>query len=224
MTYALKFTNAEGVTSAQGFAWPLPRGSRPGKWVKAEGELEVCVNGIHAVGFDGATEWLNARCFVIELGGDVIYDENERKYVARRGRLVREVTSWDERAQRLFAADCAAHVLPIFEKAYPNDKRPREAINAARAYARNPSEANRDRRAAAWNAAWNAAGAATGAAAGAAAWAAARDATGAAARAAARDAAWDATGAAAWDATWAERAWQATRLRRLYIDAPEVSA
>jgi predicted lipid-binding transport protein (Tim44 family) len=31
-------------------------------------------------------------------------------------------------------------VLPIFEKAYPKDDRPRKAIEAARAYALNPSK------------------------------------------------------------------------------------
>ena len=32
----------------------------------------------------------------------------------------------------LFAADCAEHVLPIFEAAYPTDDRPRKAIEVAR--------------------------------------------------------------------------------------------
>jgi hypothetical protein len=36
---------------------------------------------------------------------------------------------------RLFAADCAESVLHIFEKQYPNDGRPRKAIQAARDYA-----------------------------------------------------------------------------------------
>lgn len=36
---------------------------------------------------------------------------------------------------RLFAADCAELVLPIYEKQYPNDDRPRKAIQAARDYA-----------------------------------------------------------------------------------------
>ena len=36
---------------------------------------------------------------------------------------------------RLFAADCAELVLPIYEKEYPNDDRPRRAIQAARDYA-----------------------------------------------------------------------------------------
>jgi hypothetical protein len=36
---------------------------------------------------------------------------------------------------RLFAADCAELVLPIYEKHYPDGKRPRLAIQAARDYA-----------------------------------------------------------------------------------------
>jgi uncharacterized iron-regulated membrane protein len=37
---------------------------------------------------------------------------------------------------RLFAADCAGHVLKYYEKEHPNDKRPREAIKAARKFAK----------------------------------------------------------------------------------------
>lgn len=36
---------------------------------------------------------------------------------------------------RLFAADCAELVLPIFEEKHPNDDRPRKVIQAARDYA-----------------------------------------------------------------------------------------
>ena len=36
---------------------------------------------------------------------------------------------------RLFGADCVEHVLPLFERAYPQDKRPRHAIEVARRYA-----------------------------------------------------------------------------------------
>jgi len=36
---------------------------------------------------------------------------------------------------RLFACDCAEHVLPLFEKEYPNDNRPREAIRIIRLFA-----------------------------------------------------------------------------------------
>lgn len=59
-----------------------------------------------------------------------------------------------ERRLRLFATDCAARVLPLFEAEHPDDQRPRRAIEAARAYARGEIDV----------------------AAGDAAWAAARDA------------------------------------------------
>ena len=99
---------------------------------------------------------------------------------------------------RLFAADCAEMVLPFYEKDYPNDKRPRLAIQAARDYdnglitLEELAAAWAAARAAAWDAAW--------APAGAAAWAAAWAPAGAAARAPAGDAAWAAAWAPAWDA------------------------
>ena len=130
-----------------------------------------------------------------------------------------------------FACRCAEHVLHFFEDKYPDDKRPREAIEAARAYAEGRGSAARaaawaaaeaawaaaeaawadaeaawaDAEAAAWadaEAAWADAEAAW-ADAEAAAWAA--EAAGAAARAAAEAAAW-AAGAAAEAAAWAAEA------------------
>jgi len=108
-----------------------------------------------------------------------------------------------EKLARLLAADFAEHVLHFFEKVYPEDNRPRKAIEAARLFAEGKMD----------NAAWAAAGAAAGAAARAAwdaAGAAAGDAARAAAGAAAGAAAWDAAGAAAWAAAgaaaWAARA------------------
>lgn len=52
-----------------------------------------------------------------------------------------------ERRLRLWAADCAAHVLHIYEK-LESDDRPRKAVEAVRAYARGETDA------AAWDAAW----------------------------------------------------------------------
>ena len=42
----------------------------------------------------------------------------------------------DHRSLALWAAVCAEHVLPHFEEQYPEDGRPRKAIEAARAWAR----------------------------------------------------------------------------------------
>ncbi len=42
----------------------------------------------------------------------------------------------DQRALALWASDCAEHVLPYFEQEYPQDDRPRKAIEAVRAWVR----------------------------------------------------------------------------------------
>ena len=42
----------------------------------------------------------------------------------------------DHRSLVLWATDCAEHVLPYFEEKYPQDHRPRKAVEAGRAWAR----------------------------------------------------------------------------------------
>jgi hypothetical protein len=46
------------------------------------------------------------------------------------------LTDEDHHALALWAAECAEHVLPLFEAVRPDDARPREAIAAARAWTR----------------------------------------------------------------------------------------
>ncbi len=100
-----------------------------------------------------------------------------------------------ERRMRLWLADCAAHVLHIYQKTETSDA-PRRAITATRQYAR--GEIGTAAWAAARRAAWAATRAATRDAAQDAACAATRA---AALRAAVLDAAWAVTRAAAWAAT-----------------------
>jgi hypothetical protein len=108
-----------------------------------------------------------------------------------------------------WAAECAKRVLRHYEDRYPEDKRPREAIQAALKWAKDPTEANR---VAAAYAAAAIANAAT-AAAYAAAYAAADAAYAAYAYADAADAAADAAAARE-----KEREWQSDRLLKL-LDA-----
>jgi len=42
----------------------------------------------------------------------------------------------DHKSLVLWATDCAEHVLPYFEEPYPKDNRPRNAVEAGRAWAR----------------------------------------------------------------------------------------
>jgi len=197
-----KFLAEGGVGPYSGQAWKLPKNDKPGAWMpRLRGELIACERGYHLCREQDLPEWLAPELYEAEYEGDLV--ETENKVVVRKARLLRRVEAWNERTALLFAADCAAHVLHLFEVQYPDDQRPRLAIIAARQYAL--GEIDAAARAAAWAAAGAAARDAAGAAAGDAAWAAAGDAAWAAAWAAARDAAWAAARAA-------EQKWQLNRL------------
>ena len=233
-----KVLNEDGTCCNGGVgAWHLP-GKQPdglwkpfGQWMpKITGNLVPCSIGYHLCREEDLVHWLGPAIWEVEAKGRVVTDTD--KVVVREARLLHRVSTWSERTARLFAADCAEHVLHLFEEEYPNDNRPRKAIEAARLYANDTiGVAARDAAGAAagaagWDAARDAARVAAGAAAGAAGWAAAgeaardaaRAAAGAAARAAAgaaaRDAAGDAARAAGWAAAGAtarDAAWAAAR-------------
>ena len=135
-------------------------------------------------------------------------------------------TKKDSVALSIYAAEL---VIENFERQYPNDRRPREAIEAAKAWIINPCEstesAARSAESAAWSAesaAWSAAWSAESAAwsARSAAWSAAWSARSAESAAwSAESAAWSAESAArsaesaAWSAAWSAEsaAWSAAR-------------
>ena len=59
-------------------------------------------------------------------------ERDPRLVTVRRGGTL---TDADHRLLALWAGACAAHVLPFFESVQPTDERPRQAINAIRAWA-----------------------------------------------------------------------------------------
>ena len=58
------------------------------------------------------------------------------------------LTDSDHQLLALWAAACAAHVLPLFESVQPSDPRPRQAIEQARAWARGEIKMSQSRTAA----------------------------------------------------------------------------
>ena len=213
MSMLFKFLDEEGRAYHGGSgAWPLPRGDRPGKWLKVEGEIRPCANGLHLCTAEHLLRWAAPALYVAEAGK--VRVDNGDKIVVQRARLIRRVDEWNDKNLRLFAADCAERALRRERKARREpDKRSWDAVRVAREFA--CGKATMSERAAARDAAWVAAGDAAWDAAWAAAGAAARDAAWAAAGDAAWDAARDAAGAAAWDAAGdAEREWQMKRLLR----------
>jgi hypothetical protein len=176
-------------------------------------DLSICQSGWHYTDEDHIIGWLDNQIFEVEVRGEEIH--NSDKYAAQEMRLVRRCEGWNERTARLFACDCAEHVLPIFEKLHPDDEWPRQCIEVARRFAK--GETTQEELAAAGAAACAAKDAACAARDAAyAAWAAAcaaRDAACAArdAACAARDAACTAR-AAARDV---EQNWQTKKLLEL---------
>jgi hypothetical protein len=203
-----KFLNPEGVPMTGTGTWSLPVNGEPGKWMPKVETLEMCRSGYHATPKDHLIEWCyGPHLYEFEGRGEML--QGNDKVVFEEARLVKEIPGWNKQTAVLFACDCAEHVLHFFEERYPKDKRPREAIQAAREYV--------DGQITLWelgkaeDVVWEAWAADVGWAAAREAWAAeaAARAAGAAAEAAGAARAADAAARAAWVAADAvERKWQ----------------
>jgi hypothetical protein len=98
---AYKFLAAGSRGPFSGFAWT------PGAWAEAEGPLDPCRNGVHALPADALAPWLDEELWEVELDGDVV--EATGLLVGRRARLVARVDEWDGQAAGRFARACARH-------------------------------------------------------------------------------------------------------------------
>jgi hypothetical protein len=125
---------SEGRTSTYvGIPW-----APCGEWMpRLDGELSPCEHGYRGY-------HLYREADLIHQLGPVIYEAEyrgeflaaKRHLVCREARLLRRLDAWNDATARLFSADCAERVLPIWERQYPEDSRPRDTIIAARAFAR----------------------------------------------------------------------------------------
>jgi hypothetical protein len=188
MSGVYKFLNGREAPNVPGYRYRL------GHWREVQGPLVVCRNGIHLLRSEHLSRWSARDLYRAEYDGELL--EAGDKIVVRRARIVEHLKGWTERTARLAAVDFAEAVLPIFGAHYPDDDRPRKAIEAARGYVngligRDALRAARAASAASADAARAAARAAADAAADAAAYAAAS---------AAADAAYAAASAAAYAA------------------------
>ena len=139
--------------------WFMPKGKRPGKWMPAIKDIQPCARGYHFVNLEQLPTWLGPTLYEVEVRGQVTHLAD--KSVAEQARLIRKVEIWNDKTLRLFAADCAEHVLGIYERVCPKDDRPRKAIQAARDFAnglidRNAAHAAANAAHAAANAAYSA--------------------------------------------------------------------
>jgi len=163
-----KFLNLnKGLKSANGSQkWEI------GRWYKHDGELKMCESGFHcSKGIYQAFSFVQGEVLAeVEVKGKHLIEDNKEVWQEMK---LTKVYKWTKTDSVLFAIYAARLVLDIFEKKYPDDKRPREAIEAAERYAKSPTKKNKDAACAAADAAAYAAAYAAHAAAHAAAYAAA---------------------------------------------------
>jgi hypothetical protein len=219
MTY-YKWLNPDHTTTYQHVKWP----KRVGVWTPDE-TPKLCKSGWHLATHQGIAEHMQRDAVLWIAEGRGACDSAPDKVAFTSARLVSAVGMLTQVIAVQWAAECAQRMLENYEDRYPNDKRPREAIDAALRWAKDPSKANRDAAAAA-----NAAAYAAYAAANAAAYAAYAAAYADAAANAAAYAAYAAIDAAAYAYAAAnaiaaaaaarekEREWQSDRLLEL-LDA-----
>ena len=151
-----KWLKPDRTTPTQGVKWPV----EVGEWTPSEKPI-ICESGWHGMEAKDVLEHFSEGLILWEV----------------------EVRGIDDKSLRLFACDVATSVLPLFEEQYPDDLRPRQAIEVARRFAN--GDATQEELSAAGDAAWSAARDAAGSAAGYAAqyaWSAAGDAAWSAAR------------------------------------------
>src|SRR5665213_2770076 len=163
-----------GMKSANGNVdWKL------GEWQKLEGTLDICNNGFHASEKPlDAMGYVNCEIMAkVEVRGKSIKQEDKQAWTEMRIVKAYEWKKQDSVALSIFAAELC---IRNFERVYPDDKRPREAIEAAKEWLRNPTsvsesaaESAASAARSAWSAAWSAASAASAArSAASAAWSA----------------------------------------------------
>ena len=130
--YKVLSVNGEPCHGGSG-RWNLPKGKRRGKWMPVINDIVPCIAGYHLVTRGQLTWWLGVTLWEAEGRGEHIKAND--KHVFAQARLIRKLDNWNGRTARLYACDCAEHMLWVFEKAYPNDKRPHEVIETSRRYA-----------------------------------------------------------------------------------------
>lgn len=127
-----------------------------GKWYKIDGELEICKRGFHASkkAID-AMRYIDCEVLAkVEVKGK---SEKESDKECWSEMKIIKTYKWTKKDSISLAIYSAELVLNNFEKKFPNDNRPRLAIEAAKAVLKNDTKKNRDTAKPTWSAARSAA-------------------------------------------------------------------
>ena len=119
-----------------------------GVWKKQEGEMKLCENGFHcSKKVYQAFSYVQGEILAqVEVRGKK--DVQDDKEAWSEMKIVR-TWKWQKKDSVSLSIFAAELCLKNFEKVFPNDKRPREAIEAAKRWLESPTKENE---AAAWSA------------------------------------------------------------------------
>jgi len=122
-------------------------------WEKHEGALSMCNSGFHAsVRATDAMRYVDCETLaLVEVRGKHLQQDDKQCWSEMRVVRAYEWTKLDSVAMAIYAAEL---VIGEHEKKYPDDKRPRQAIEAAKAWLNDPTEENRQAASAAYAAAY----------------------------------------------------------------------
>ncbi|MHB8483517.1 MAG: DUF7666 domain-containing protein, partial [Nitrospiria bacterium] len=109
-----------------------------GTWHKQEGKPDLCKNGLHASeNVIDAMKFVNCEILAqVEVRGDHLEEKDKQCWSEMK---IAKAWKWEKEDSVPLAIYAAELVIDIFEKEYLNDKRPREAIEAAKKWLKNPT-------------------------------------------------------------------------------------
>ena len=121
------------------------------KWKQINGELEIRKRGFHCsrTPYQAFSFVQGEVLAIVETRGKSIIQDDKECWSDMRIVKAYHWTKKDSVALAIFAAEL---VIENYEKKYPNDTRPRDAIEAAKKVLADDTEENRS----AWSAAWSA--------------------------------------------------------------------
>ena len=134
-----KFLNQKGksiVSENGGLEWKI------GEWQHVDGKIVLCENGLHCSKtiYDAFSYVQGSVLAIVETKGKHDDDKNKSAYSDMR---IIEAYKWTKKDSVSLAIFSAELCLKEFEKLYPDDDRPRKAIDAARAVLAHDTAKNR---------------------------------------------------------------------------------
>ena len=112
-----------------------------GKWVHQDGPLYICHNGLHCSIYpDQAFSYVGGEILaVVQTKGKSIIKEDKECWTDMK---IVKAWKWTKKDSIDLAIYAAELVIDIYEKEYPNDDRPRKAIESAKSYRNNQTKDN----------------------------------------------------------------------------------